>query len=120
MKNLVAKREGGSCITGDVARCPAHGIALFIVQRRALVAGCGSGDDGNEHRIVKRGQRARQTLSTKLFTEDFLDVSHLSLDLPADFLGGSAIAHPGITYGFPNLFLQLARRLLDSALHPVL
>jgi hypothetical protein len=24
------------------------------------------------------------------------------LDLPADFLGGSAIAHPGITHGFPS------------------
>src|SRR4029450_3526962 len=60
-----------------------------------------------------------QILSHNLSPKDSLDVSHLPLDLSADFLGGSASAHPGITHGFPNLFLQLARRLLDSALNLV-
>ena len=59
-------------------------------------------------------------LSRKLFTEGFLDIPDLPLNLPADFLGGSPISHAGITHGFPNLFLQLAGRLLDSTLNLVL
>jgi hypothetical protein len=75
-----------------------------------------------ERRRRSRSQRsaADANFLEELFTEGFLDVPHLPLDLPADFLGGSAIAHPRIIHGFPNLFLQLARRLLGITLNLVL